>query len=258
MTALLAAIVTASLLGSLHCAGMCGPLAAFAVGGNLAAPRAQALTHAAYHAGRLVTYALLGAACGGLGHMIDLGGKVAGVQQAAAILAGTMMVAFGAVAGLRSLGVRISEWPAPAVLTRVVTAGHRAAVGMTPVARSATIGVLTGLLPCGWLYAFAITAAGTGNPLSGAAVMAAFWIGTVPVLLALGIGVNRLSAAVGRRAATVMSLMVVALGVLMVVERSRVASAVAAAGHSPPPTVSAAAESVATLNSAEMPCCHGR
>lgn len=258
MTTLLAAILVASLLGSLHCAGMCGPLVAFAVSGNLGSPRAQSLAHVAYHVGRLLTYLALGAVCGTLGHMIDLGGRLAGVQQAAAMLAGTMMVAFGAAAVLRSFGLRISELAAPALLTRAVTRGHRAAVRLSPVARSATIGLLTGLLPCGWLYAFAITAAGTASPLGGAAVMAAFWIGTVPVLLALGIGVNSLCAAAGRRAATIMSLAVIALGVLMVIERSSVAAVVAVASRTPPAGVAAAAEQVSQLKSDEMPCCHGR
>jgi sulfite exporter TauE/SafE len=46
--------------------------------------------------------------------------------------------------------------------------------------------VFTPLLPCGWLYAFVLTAAGTGGVLSGLSVMTAFWLGTVPALLGMG------------------------------------------------------------------------
>ena len=49
--------------------------------------------------------------------------------------------------------------------------------------------MLTGLLPCGWLWAFVVSAAGTASPVAGALVMAVFWLGTVPAMtgvLALG------------------------------------------------------------------------
>ena len=44
-------------------------------------------------------------------------------------------------------------------------------------------GLITGLLPCGWLWAFAISAAGTGSPVVGAMLMIAFWLGTVPAMV---------------------------------------------------------------------------
>ena len=46
-------------------------------------------------------------------------------------------------------------------------------------------GLLTALLPCGWLYLFALFAAGTGSWLSGSVVMIAFWLGSVPALVAV-------------------------------------------------------------------------
>jgi len=48
--------------------------------------------------------------------------------------------------------------------------------------RAWLVGVLTGLLPCGWLWAFVITAGGTADPVAGATVMAVFWLGTVPAM----------------------------------------------------------------------------
>lgn len=52
--------------------------------------------------------------------------------------------------------------------------------------RSAALGLATGLLPCGWLYAFVLAAVGTGSIWSGAALLLAFWLGTVPALLGIG------------------------------------------------------------------------
>lgn len=58
-----------------------------------------------------------------------------------------------------------------------------------PVVRAAATGLFTTLLPCGWLYAFVVTAAGTGSgtPLHGAALMAVFWLGTLPMMLTVGV-----------------------------------------------------------------------
>ena len=54
--------------------------------------------------------------------------------------------------------------------------------GRRAAQRAWLVGALTGLLPCGWLWAFVVSAAGTGSPAAGAAVMAVFWLGTVPAM----------------------------------------------------------------------------
>jgi hypothetical protein len=94
--------------------------------------------------------------------------------------------------------------------------GQRAAVGLRPLPRALTIGLLTALLPCGWLYAFAIIAAGAGTALGGAAVMAAFWLGTVPILVSLGVGVQALTGTLGRRIPLVTAILIVLLGLYTV------------------------------------------
>jgi sulfite exporter TauE/SafE len=78
---------------------------------------------------------------------------------------------------------------------------------------------LTAFLPCGWLYAFAIVAAGSGSALWGAAIMIAFWLGTVPVLASLGIGVQTLTGAFGKRIPLVTAIAVVCLGMYTIVDR---------------------------------------
>jgi sulfite exporter TauE/SafE len=171
MTLWLAGIVATSALGSVHCLAMCGPLAALsgAHGGRLA------IVHAL---GRLTTYVAIGAGAGLVGGAIDLAGRLAEVQRAATLVSALVVVAWG-----------VRAWRGGAT---AVTAGRetfaRALVQIRtrPAARRAWLmGVLTGLLPCGWLWAFAITAGGTGSPVSGALVMAAFWLGTVPAMVGL-------------------------------------------------------------------------
>jgi sulfite exporter TauE/SafE len=255
MTALVAAVFVASLLGSLHCAGMCGGFLAFAVGaGATPAPRRWRL-QAAYHLGRLTTYTILGALAGGLGAAIDLGASAVGLQRAAAALAGAMMVTFGVVTILRLSGVRVPKLPLPLFLRKAVERGHRVAFRLSPARRALAVGLLTTLLPCGWLYAFAITAAGTANPVRGAATMAVFWLGTLPVMVSLGAGVQAAAGALGRRLPVVTCSVLVIVGLFTLAQRVVEPPALAQMSGAVPADDQAAVDRVNTLDSREMPCC---
>jgi sulfite exporter TauE/SafE len=192
---------------------MCGPLVAVALGSTQQqSALSRAALQVAYHGGRLVTYSLLGAVCGWLGATLDLGGNLFGVQRVAGILAGCMMVLVGIIAALRYSGLRFPKLQGPKLLEQLIVVGQRAAMGWRPFPRSLTIGLLSVLLPCGWLYLFAIAAAGSGSALWGAAVMAAFWLGTVPVLASLGVSVQMLTGKLGRRVPLATAVVVVLLG----------------------------------------------
>ena len=107
MAVVLTAVFFASLLGSLHCVGMCGPFALIATSGpqsnqSLAAPVL------AYSLGRLVSYSLVGAAFGAFGQALNTGAAYSGWQQNATFVAGILMVVVGFVALARCLGFRIS------------------------------------------------------------------------------------------------------------------------------------------------------
>jgi sulfite exporter TauE/SafE len=90
-----------------------------------------------------------------------------------------------------------------------------------PTVRAAATGLLTTLLPCGWLYAFVATAGGTGSALGGVIVMAAFWAGTVPMLLGVGFGVQRVFGPLRTRLPVVSAVLVVAFGLLAISGRMR-------------------------------------
>jgi sulfite exporter TauE/SafE len=219
---LYAEVFVVSLLGSLHCAGMCGPLVAFAVGdGEAWTWPARARLNAAYHGARLAMYVLIGAVGGLIGAAVDLGATRMGLYRAASLLAGAMMIAVGIAAVLRYRGTRLPHWSLPRKIQNLLMAGQRAAVALRPLPRAASMGLLTALLPCGWLYLFAIAAAGTGSPLRGMMVMAAFWLGSVPVLLSLGVGVQALAGLLGRRVPLVTALAIVFVGASTLVLRTR-------------------------------------
>jgi len=193
MTALLLAVGGASLLGSLHCAGMCGPLmlatteiAPLGAKGATARPPRWA-----YHLGRALAYLALGIAAGSLGATIDLGGTMAGWGRIAAPLAAVAVTAFG-WAAIHWATESSSPAPSPPSLFQRWLKGLAPKVAaLSPRGRALGMGLLSALLPCGWLWAFVAVAAGTGSPLAGAAVMLVFWAGTVPALAALGYGARR-------------------------------------------------------------------
>ncbi len=219
--ALIAAVFAASVLGSLHCAGMCGPFLMFAVATDESTPKRGLRVHAAYHSGRLVTYIALGIVAGAVGQALDLGGTALGLGRVAAILAGGLMVGFGLAALLRTLGARLPKVGAPKALQRIVSKCHRLAFDLEPTQRALAIGLLTTLLPCGWLYAFAVAAAGTASPVFGGLTMAVFWAGTLPVMISVGVGLRELSGPLRRYVPLVSSLVVVVVGLATVFGRAQ-------------------------------------
>ena len=215
---LLLGVLAASVLGSVHCAAMCGTFTCLyrrrASGGGRGAETWRG--HAAYNGGRLVSYVMLGAAAGAIGARVNDLGRLAGVGRAAAVVAGTLMVVWaldsiGASLGMRSRLGRPPEWM-QRVMGRVLLAGRDA----DEATRALLIGLVTTLLPCGWLYTFVAVAGSTGSMFGGIAVMAVFWIGTVPTLLAVGAGGARLLGPFARRLPVASAVAVLALGLLSI------------------------------------------
>lgn len=258
MSALLAAVFLASLLGSLHCAGMCGPLVALAVSDNPSlAPRglAHLMPHAAYHAARLAVYVVLGALFGLLGSALDRGAALADVRHAAALLSGATLIGVGALACLRALAVPIPQAGVPAWIGAGLAAGHRLAAGFDPLPRAGTIGLLTALLPCGWLYGFLLVAAGSGGAGRGAAIMLVFWLGTVPILTGLGLAAQCMGRLAGARVQLAASLMLIFLGVLTAWGRLGAWDALSPSYASKAESPEALAGQVARMHSADADCC---
>ena len=208
---LVAAILLASLLGSVHCAAMCG---AFACLYRPATPNGAWRAHAAYNAGRLVSYTTLGALAGALGSRVNELAHVPGVAMPAAALAGILMILWAAGAIAATLGIRVPVTLAPQWARRVLGQTLLAALEFSAPARAGLLGMLTTLLPCGWLYTFVVVAGGTGSVLAGVVVMTAFWAGTVPMMASVAIGAARLLGPMQRRLPVVSAAVVLALGFL--------------------------------------------
>lgn len=257
MLTLVPPILAASLLGSAHCAGMCGGFVAFYAGSDASSGAEKSFSHLAYHGGRGLTYALLGALAGGLGHALDLAGDLAGIQRSAAIVAGLSMSVWGAAALARALGARIPPLPLPKAILAVWGRALSALRGRPPVLRAGLLGLASALLPCGWLYAFVVTAAGTGSPLWGAVAMIAFWMGTLPILVGLGVGVQHLTGPLRAHLPKVTALVLVAMGLFAVFHRAGMPQA----QPGPPPSITGLQGASQQLEKIEQgeegKCCHG-
>jgi len=208
---LVASVFVAAFLGSAHCAAMCGGIACFASGSN-----GGARSIVAYNGARGTMYVILGALAGAAGAGFDAAGSLVGLHRPAAIVAGTLMVLWGAATALTAMGVRVPALTMPAAATRVLSRVTRALRDQPPVVRATTLGALTPLLPCGWLYAFVATAAATGAATSGMFVMAAFWVGTLPAMAALGAGAQRALGPLSRRLPAITATALVVIGVLTI------------------------------------------
>src|SRR6056297_289102 len=174
------AVLVASLLGSLHCVGMCGPLAIWATGNQ---HRVASLT--AYHLGRLTTYLSAGLMAGLLGSAITLGGDVAGFQSMAARICGGLLIFFGILRIAQLVPALQREASAqwkPSKVARWLHQAKPVLASRGPLGRGYLAGLLTTWLPCGWLYLFVLVAAGSGSVFSAIGVMTAFWVGTLPAL----------------------------------------------------------------------------
>lgn len=210
MIEVVTSVAAAAVVGSLHCTTMCGGLVAFGSAGSKAGTRAAAIS--AYNAARGLGYALLGAAAGALGSTLDHAGIRVGAGRVAGAVAGIVMVLWGAAKLVEAAGLRLrsrtrsSTFDVP--LARIV----RKIRDQSPVVRSAVVGGCTAALPCGFLHAFLVGAAGTGSAVRGALVMAAFWLGTLPAVVGLGASVSLVTAPLRRHAVAVGGVVLVAFG----------------------------------------------
>jgi hypothetical protein len=186
------ALATGFLGGFGHCVAMCGPLVgALGISAPPGIPARRALLpQLAYHLGRITTYGSVGAVMGLAGSFVNVAGRLAGLQDVVAVLAGLLMVAMGLGAAAQSLWVRSAEGRLAGQVMGAVRrlAGHEAPMRAYP------LGLALGFLPCGLSYSAFAAAAATGHPAHGLALALAFGVGTLPALLLAGAVVSALSA----------------------------------------------------------------
>lgn len=175
-----------SLLASVHCIGMCGCFALMA-GGSASRWSARMSGQALFTVGRLFAYISLGASAGAVGLILIQSTEATWVRQSLSIVSGILFVGIG----LEIIGIWRRMGRTGGAISHVLTAGlgpliRHFASRQHPAATFA-MGVFTGLLPCGLVYAFLVRAIATGGAASGLLTMLAFGLGTVPAMVGVGL-----------------------------------------------------------------------
>lgn len=205
-------VFVSGLLGSSHCVGMCGGFALM-LGMRSESRWKNFGTQSIYTLGRVFTYTVLGAvtAYGGT-RLADQWGEWINVPAVMCVIAGVFLI----VQGLFAAGFR---WPfirqkSQAANPCLLASGFRTMLKSPGWHGVFIAGLLTGLLPCGLVYAFLSLAASTGDMVQGMLLMTAFGLGTAPLMIATGWGGSFMSLVARKRLLVVAAWCVVATGCL--------------------------------------------
>lgn len=209
----LTAVFIASLLGSLHCVGMCGGFVALCTGG-----KSCFRTHGVYNFGRFTSYIFLGGLAGTIG---KFGNKVSagvGISHGATIILGLLVIFWG----LSSLFLNYNLFSKISLpISKSLEIFYQKVMSLLPKdlnQKAFCIGLFSAFLPCGWLYAYVAIAATTSSTVQGMAVMAAFWLGTVPALLGVGWITSHLSDSLRKRLPVLTAVILIAAGIFAITE----------------------------------------
>jgi uncharacterized protein len=197
----LGAALVAGLAGSGHCLSMCGGIAgALAMRDSAATdgPSRWALA-IAYNLARVTSYAAAGAIAGLLGRTLLQAVDVAPLSVAFRVLAGAIMVA---AAGRLLFGWRLLDplEAAGAGLWRRILPSARGGAQRRGLAGAVGLGLAWGWLPCGLTYSMLLLAATTASVTTGALVMAAFGLGTLPAMVGATVAFERAARLLASRA----------------------------------------------------------
>jgi len=190
------------LLGSIHCVGMCGPLA-FSVPSLQTGWAFLAFNKLSYQAGRIISYCLLGILVGLLGRQIWL----AGIQQGVSILSGLLILA----AALSRLFNKFSIGNSNTFLLKPFNQAFNYA--LKHKANHLIIGIINGFLPCGLVYLALAGALNTGSVITAVSYMFWYGLGTVPLMFVAGISVGFTTALFRRKINKVVPYFMLCLGV---------------------------------------------
>jgi sulfite exporter TauE/SafE len=197
----LLSIFMIGMLGSVHCVGMCGgivsafsltasrrvfPVAVTTSPAGHYVARSELSTAMAYNLGRIASYASAGAIAGGLAQGARALTGISALQTGAYWIANLLLVAIGlyltgawkGLAGLERVG---------GLLWRRIQPFSGRLLPLDSLPKAVALGALWGWLPCGMVYSVLLTAMLSGTAVSGALVMAAFGLGTLPTLLTMSL-----------------------------------------------------------------------
>ena len=168
------AALSAGLATSLHCIGMCGPLACSVTSRAKSKQHAQ-LESLAYHLGRVFSYTLIGALAGLISYQ-----PLSYFFHSPAVILPWLMIPFLIITAFPE----IFKMPRLKFLTMPYYKAKRWAESKPPGIMGGLLGLISPCLPCTPLYLIFGVALLSGSPLSGARITLCFALGTIPLLWA--------------------------------------------------------------------------
>lgn len=208
MTIYISALIL-GLMGSFHCAGMCGPIAiALPLHGNTLPEKIFGGT--LYNIGRTVTYGLMGAIFGMLGQGLQL----IGFQQKVSVIMGALMIISVLFPTLFKSQYQMDKSWFSAVRKLKKKIGEMFSI--RSFQSLFFIGMLNGLLPCGLVYMAIAGAIGTGGIAQGSLYMVLFGFGTIPMMLAISLAGNIMGLALRDKINKLIPVLVVVVGILFI------------------------------------------
>lgn len=192
------------LFGSVHCLGMCGPIALMLPVSDESVFM-QYWKRSVYNAGRVVTYSALGAAIGALG----FSASYLGIQKWVSIGSGALLIGWVIVSRLAN---RRRTVKTAGFLSRNI----QRLLKNNSTGGQFSLGLLNGLLPCGFVYVGLVGAANAHSIGGGALYMALFGLGTFPLMFMASIAGPSLNIAVRQKILNYVPVMTVILGLLFI------------------------------------------
>jgi hypothetical protein len=197
-------------LGSFHCVGMCGPIA-------LALPigkwdtKDKVLGILLYNFGRVLTYGFLGLLFGAIGK----GFSLAGLQQIISITLGVCIIIIVIMPGSAAskLDAITQHIPYMPVVKRNITALFK----QRTFSSLAMIGILNGLLPCGFVYMALAGAIATASSINGSLFMMLFGIGTIPAMFMVAFSSHLFSIGMRNKIKKAIPVFMLIIGVTLVI-----------------------------------------
>lgn len=195
-------------VSSLHCVGMCGPIA-LALPVHYLPSGKKVAGIVLYNLGRIFVYASLGLFFGFVGRQFFLGGW----QQGFSILLGIILLSYFIVAQIANTSFQLNWASRATKKLQLLIAKYMLQKKLNAMF---TLGILNGLLPCGMVY-FAVTGAlASESTLGGMGFMAAFGLGTFPAMFALSYFGSRIPLAVRNKMKKAVPYFILIMGVLLI------------------------------------------
>ncbi len=202
-----------------HCVGMCG---GFVTAYSLSLSKGQHAgklaflqhlkPHLLYNAGRIFTYTFLGLLFGAAGETLMIIFSIGKYQAMLQLIAGALMILFALdVSGWMPLS-KSGQMAGSGIFKRL----WKVAAGQGKMKHLAGVGMVMGFIPCGLVYAAGAKAGATGSIQAGMLTMLSFGLGTVPAMVAIGLGANRLSVNFRSRLFKVAAVLVILMGMVTV------------------------------------------